>query len=70
MGFESKILKVIEPLQENNGSRAYFENGSLFVENIDDESAWDIIKVLKALYGSDALVTPYPAINGFVVDFG
>ena len=69
MGFASRILKVIEPLQEN-GSVAYFENGSLFVENTDGESAWDIIKVLKALYGSDALVTPYPAINGFVVDFG
>jgi hypothetical protein len=66
MGFETKILKVIEPLQEN-GSLAYFEYGTLFLENVSDSSGKDIFNVLSKLYQVEFNI--YNAINGFVVDF-
>ena len=65
--FESTVLNLVEPHQ-TSGSKVYFENGSLFMENISDDSVDSILKVLGARF--DIIPTPYDKINGFVVDFG
>jgi hypothetical protein len=65
--FESTVLNLVEP-HRTNGSKVYFENGSLFLENIPDDSADNIMKALNGRF--DIIVTEYEAINGFVVDFG
>lgn len=65
--FESTVLNLVEPLK-NDGSKVYFENGTLFLENISNEVTDSIMKALNSRF--DIIVTDYDAINGFVVDFG
>jgi hypothetical protein len=66
MGFEKQVLNQVEPFLDT-GSLAYFENGTLFLEDVSDSSGKDIFSVLGRLYQVEFNI--YNAINGFVVDF-
>ncbi len=66
MGFEKQVLNQVKPLLKN-GEVAYFENGTLFLENVSDESGEVILKALNGRY--DIQVNIYGPIDGFVVDF-
>lgn len=67
--FDTMILNVVNPLVIQGS--ATMDNGSLFLENVDSGTMEGIVFDLNKRFGEyfGFLVTEYPGISGYTVDF-
>jgi hypothetical protein len=71
MSFEKRVLSIVSKVFDKepviNSRSAYFEYGTLFLEDVSNDTGKKIIKTLEKTYKINYNI--YNPINGFVIDF-